>query len=222
MKAILRTLLVLVLALGSIAACGGARQRPEDVVRDLARALRERRYDDAYDLMSRGYRLRVTREDFRRAIERSPAEASELSAALERIETSAEITALVPHGADEPLRLIEEDGSWRVDDPVVDFYRQDSPRAALRSFVEALSRRRYDVVLRFVPNADREGMNAETIRRWMEGEEREDVERLMTNLRAHLDDPIEVVGDRATMHYAERFAVQFVREDGVWRIEDPD
>ncbi|MCC7537388.1 MAG: hypothetical protein IT379_14290, partial [Deltaproteobacteria bacterium] len=132
------------------------------------------------------------------------------------------ITALVPHGADEPLRLIEEDGSWRVDDPVVDFYRQDSPRAALRSFVEALSRRRYDVVLRFVPNADREGMNAETIRRWMEGEEREDVERLMTNLRAHLDDPIEVVGDRATMHYAERFAVQFVREDGVWRIEDPD
>ncbi|MCC7543024.1 MAG: hypothetical protein IT379_42805, partial [Deltaproteobacteria bacterium] len=132
MKAILRTLLVLVLALGSIAACGGARQRPEDVVRDLARALRERRYDDAYDLMSRGYRLRVTREDFRRAIERSPAEASELSAALERIETSAEITALVPHGADEPLRLIEEDGSWRVDDPVVDFYRQDSPRAALR------------------------------------------------------------------------------------------
>ena len=38
---------------------------------------------------------------------------------------------------------------------VVDFYDQSTPRAALRSFVRAMERERYDVVLRMVPNADR-------------------------------------------------------------------
>ena len=77
-------------------------------------------------------------------------------------------------------------------------------------------------VMRFVPKADREGMTVERMKQAWEVENREEIERIVANLRANLDNPIEVVGDRATMPYGERFRVQFVREDGVWRIEDPD
>ena len=85
-----------------------------------------------------------------------------------------------------------------------------------------MERRRYDVVLTLIPEADREGMSEERMRDTWEGEGREEVERLLANLRAALEDPIEEVADRATMSYGDRFRVQFVRENGVWRIEDPD
>ncbi len=120
------------------------------------------------------------------------------------------------------LTLVLVDGKWRIHGNVVDFYDQSTPRAALRSFVRAMERRRYDVVMRFVPKADREGMSPEQMREAWEGESREEIERLIADLRANLDEPIELVGDRATMSYGDGAAVQFVREEGVWRIEDPD
>jgi hypothetical protein len=129
---------------------------------------------------------------------------------------------VVEYGDGETLRLVRERGDWRVATDVVDFYDQSSPRTALRSFVRAMERRRYDVVLALVPEADREGMTEERMREAWEGEGREEVERLLSNLRASLENPIEEVGDRATMTYGDRFRVQFVREEGVWRIEDPD
>jgi hypothetical protein len=85
-----------------------------------------------------------------------------------------------------------------------------------------MERRRYDVVLRFVPDADLEGMTTERMAEAWSGEGREEIERLLANLRDNLDAPIEIVGDRATMSYGERYAVRFVREDGDWKIEDPD
>ncbi len=85
-----------------------------------------------------------------------------------------------------------------------------------------MERERYDVVLRMVPNADREGMSVDRMREAWSGEGREEVERLLENLRANLDAPIEEVGDRATMPYGDRFTAEFVREDGIWKIEDPD
>ncbi|MEZ4339609.1 MAG: hypothetical protein R3B82_23545 [Sandaracinaceae bacterium] len=134
----------------------------------------------------------------------------------------AEQEAVVAYGDGESMRLVRESGEWRVATDVVDFYDQSTPRAALRSFVWSMERRRYDVVLQLIPEADREGMTVERMRETWEGEGREEVERLLANLRAAIDDPIEEVGDRATMAYGDRFRVQFVREDGVWRIEDPD
>jgi hypothetical protein len=54
------------------------------------------------------------------------------------------------------------------------------------------------------------------------GDQREDVERLLNNLREHLDAPIEIVGDHATMPYGDHLQVQFVREADGWKIEDPE
>jgi hypothetical protein len=208
----------------ALSGCPGvtASATPEGTVASFSSALRDGRISEAYSLMSEDYRRRVSFEEFERYFRDYPAEVQQTARALSERRGRAEQEAVVEYGEGETLRLTREGGDWRVATDVVDFYDQTSPRATLRSFVRAMERRRYDVVLRLIPAADREGMSEERMREAWEGEGREEVERLLANLRASLDNPIEEVGDRATMIYGERFRVQFVREDGVWRIEDPD
>ena len=201
---------------------GGSGASPEAALRSYARALREHRVGDAYAMMSEAYRRRVTREEFRRYFEDYPAEVRQTARALEEQRGEAQVEASVEYGEGESMRLAREAGTWRVVTDVVDFYDQSTPRSALRSFVRAMERRRYDVVLRLVPARDREGTTEEGVREALEGSGREEMERLLAYLREALDNPIEEVGDRATMSYGERFRVQFLREEGRWLIDDPD
>ena len=212
-----RTLVALLLS-----ACAARQGSPEATVRSFGDALDDGRYEAAYALLGESYRRRVPFEEFVRYLQTYPEEARELAALLAHPAETEAITARVPFSDGDALDLVWEDGGWRVVGNAVDFYDQSTPRAALRSFVRAMERRRYDVVLRFVPEADREGMTVEHMRQAWEGDAREEVDRLVANLRANLHRPIEVVGDRATMTYGDSYTVQFVREDGVWRIEDPD
>ena len=221
---ILRVALVLCgVALG-VGGCGGAGPRadPEATVASFAAALREGRLEEAYGMMSRSYRRRVPFEEFARHLETHPEEAREAADALSRPDGPAEEVATVTYSDGEQLEMIREDGDWRIATNIVDFYDQSSPRAALRSFVRAMERERYDVVMRMVPEADLEGMSEDRMREAWSGENREEIERLIANLRAHLDNPIEQVGDRATMPYGERNTAILVREDGLWKVEDPD
>jgi hypothetical protein len=211
---------VVVLSAGCGAGTGS--DTPETTVATFAGALREGRYEDAYELMSRSYQRRVTLEEFRRRLTDNPEEAREAAEALARPDGPPEETAVVTYADGEQVQMVRESGDWRIATNIVDFYDQSTPRATLRSFLRAMERERYDVVMRFVPNADREGMTVERMREAWSGEGREEIERLLANLRANLDAPIEEVGDRATMPYGERFTAEFVREDGVWKVEDPD
>jgi hypothetical protein len=195
---------------------------PEATIARFTDEIRAGRFEAAYSAMSSAYRRRVPFEEFRRHLEQNPAEARELASTLSALEGEAIVTAEVPYGDGDQIHLVLDGSRWRISGNVVDFYDQSTPRSALRSFVRAMDRERYDVVLRFVPEADREGMTVERMREAWSGEGREEIERLLANLRASLDNPIEEVGDRATMPYGERFTVQFVREGGVWKIEDPD
>jgi hypothetical protein len=56
---------------------------------------------------------------------------------------------------DEPIELVQLDGHWRIRRESLDPYPQSGPLAALRSFVSALERHRYDVSLRLCPSRDR-------------------------------------------------------------------
>lgn len=219
-----RACLALAAAAALNAGCGGAgaSATPEAVVEGFASQIRAGRYEAAYATMSEAYRRRVPYEEFRRYLTDNPDEAQDLIRALSRVDGPADVSAQVPYGDGDSLRLTLDGSRWRIQGNVVNFYDQSSPRNALRSFVRAMERRRYDVVMRFVPNADVEGMTEERMRDAWEGEGREEIDRLLANLRASLDNPIEEVGDRATMPYGERFTVQFLLEDGVWKIEDPD
>ncbi len=203
-------------------ACGPAASSPRGSLDRLASALERGRTRDAYALLAEDYRRRVPFREFERQMRSRPESARELAALLRTADDDAEITAEVRLSDGDTLQLVFEEGGWRVRGNAVDIYDQSTPRAALRSFVRAMTRKRYEVVLRFVPDADREGMSVEGMARVFEGEGREETERLLAALRANLDAPIEVVGDRATMPYGEGATVQFVREGEVWKIEDPD
>jgi glutathione S-transferase len=213
---------VCAVVLGAVQGCAGTgAATPGAALSSFAEAIRQERFDVAYGLMAESYRERVSRDEFERHLRENPAEAHRLAARLSEPEGPIIVTARVPY-ADDALQLIQDGKTWHLEGNVVDFYDQSSPRTAIRSFVRAMENRRYDVVLRFVPNADREGMSVDAMREAWEGEGREEIERLLANLRANLNNPIEVVGDRATMPYGERFSMQLVREDGVWKVEDPD
>jgi hypothetical protein len=209
-----------------LAACSGGAQAgsPEAALSSFARALREGDVETAYSLTSEDYRSRVSAEQFARWIREHESEIHEVADAMEHPVGPAEAEATIELGEHERVRMVRDRGGWRIATDVVDYYSQSTPRQALRTFVRAVRNRRWDVVFRLVPEADREGMTEETLRARGEGDGREEVERLAEGIRAALDAdaPIEETGDHATIAWGDRFRAQLVREDGAWRIEDPD
>ncbi|PMZ55256.1 hypothetical protein, partial [Pseudomonas sp. FW300-N1A5] len=84
----------------------------------------------------------------------------------------------------------------------IDLYAQDTPRHALVGFIRALERKRWDIVMRFVPDAHKEGLDATKLKASWEGEEREEMEQVLAALKQALPTAsIEETGERATMPY---------------------
>ena len=207
-----------------LAACGASPARqPLAAVDAYAAALRAGDYGGAYDLMSARYRREHSRDDFVRMMKDSPQEvkqtASRLTSSNRRVDVAARF---VYDDLRDELPLILEDGGWKIASDPLEFYPQDTPNHALRSFVRAVELKRYDVVLRFVPNRWRQEMTEAKVREQFEGDKRDEVVQMMRLLSANLENPIEQEGDKARMPYGERFEVKFVREDGVWKVSDPD
>jgi hypothetical protein len=153
------------------------------------------------------------------------ADAEESKAFGQRLETEA---ARVPARVEiavssgETVPLVLEDGGWRVDGPAFEPWGQGSARAALRTFVRALTARRYDVMLRLVPNRYRGDLTAEKLRQYWEQEHKDERAALLDRLRPALGAPIAEAGDEAHLPYGAGLEVRFVKEDGRWKIEEPE
>lgn len=195
---------------------------PETTVTAFARALNEGNLQRAYAYMSDEYRSRVSFEAWQKLVEENSQEVIEASNALSRVRGPARVRAELDYQGDADLQLVQRDEHWFIASDVARFYDQTTPRAALRAFVRALEHKRYDVILRLVPNADKEGMTTASLEQTWSGAGRDEVERVLGNLRDHLEGPIEVVGNHATLPYGQRMRVQFLREDGLWKIENPE
>ena len=195
---------------------------PESTVQPFARAINAGKLEEAYALMSGEYRSRVSLEQWKKRLTDQPQEALELSNALGSVREPADQRAYVRSDDGEQLELRREGERWYLATNVADFYDQSTPRAALRAFVRAMERKRYDIVMRLVPTQDKEGITTERMEQAWSGPERESVERMLSALREHLDAPIEIVGNRATMPYGEHARVQLVREGDAWKVEDPE
>lgn len=204
-------------------ACGGAPddRSPEATVASLASALEHRDVEGAYALMSRHYREQVSLDEFR-AIFLDEPEIARTAERLRERDGAAEEEAVVTYGSHERLLLRREESGWRVVSDVVDWYSQRTPRDTVRSFVRAVEARRWDVLLRLLPEADREGMTEDRLREMLAGEGEEALDHLAAGMRSALDADIEEHGDRATLPYGERFRVELVREGEVWCVADPD
>ena len=209
-----------------LAGCAGAEPveaSPEKTVAKLARALLDGHFEEAYALMSSDYRAQVSFEQFKARLEANPEEAAATADQLARATEPPVVRAVVVYDEqDGRLELERGEEGWLVTTDLTAFYDQSTPRNALKAFVRAMARRRYDVVMRLIPNADKTGITTESMEKAWSGEGREEAERLIHNLQAHIDAPIEIIGERATMPYGDRMRVQFVREDGRWKIEDPE
>jgi len=155
--------LALPLAFGAFlaaAGCGSATspREPAEALRAYARALDEQRVEDAYRMLSEEARRGLSLEAFRRAVLENPSEAREIARALSRPSGDARVTARVILPTGEELPLVLEGGTWKVEGSAVDLYGSATPRQALLGFLRAFDRKRWDVVLRYVPEEERSGV----------------------------------------------------------------
>jgi hypothetical protein len=219
-------LFALVAAAASIAlpACGPAQPAgdPGSVLKDYGHALEQGHADEAYSLLSDDAKRSVSVESFRRMVKDDPDEVRELGRALQRSSAPAVVTATVTAANGQELDLVLEDGRWRVEAGAVDLYAQDTPRHAVQGFVRALERKRYDVILRFVPDAHKEGLNAAKLKDAWEGRDKEEMAQVLSALKQVLPSAsVEETGDHAALTYGAG-TMQLVKEHGLWKIEDFD
>lgn len=194
---------------------------PKAALDSYAAALREGRADRAYSMLSDEAKRDLPFGAFEQMLRDNPAEAQQLAAQLSSVSAPVRVTATVTAADGEVLLMVMEDGQWRVDGSVVELYGQQTPRQALESFVRALDRGRYDVLLRFVPKGKRGDLTAADLKKAWEGEQSEEIRALTEVLRASLPTVrIEVVGDRATVAFGAGGAVELIREQGIWKVED--
>lgn len=195
-------------------------QRPEAAIEAYADALARRDTPRAYARLREVDKRALPPADYGRLLARDAAEAKELAAWLAHA-GPARVTARVKLDDGSELELELAGDHFVLVDPLARFYGQSSPRQALRSFVRAVQRSRWDVVLALMPNAAREGLDAATLGRQLEAR-RQELDRMTALLSASLEAPMEVVGDRATMPYGESYTARLVREGQQWKLEDPE
>jgi hypothetical protein len=216
--------------------CGGGAidRMPSDTLRAYASAIEEGRTDEAYALLSRDARRQVPIEAFRRSIAAGRDEALELARAIERPAVPAAITASLALPNGDRLDLVLEDGQWRVTAAAVDWYSQATPRRAAETFLRALEKKRWDVLIRLVPDVEREGvpvgsederaapaLTPEKLKEAWEGPQAQEMALVAKALRAALPTAvIEEQGDVASLAYGPGATVSFVRENGLWKIRD--
>jgi hypothetical protein len=194
---------------------------PKAALDAYAQALREGRLSDAYAMLSDEAKKTIPFEAFQRMVKENPDEVNDITKALERPSGPPLVTATVSAPDGQSLLLIYEDGRWRVDGSAIDLYSQATPEAAVQAFVRALKNKRYDVLLRFVPDKKSEGLTAAMLKKAFEGEQREEMERITQALAAALPTAhIERIGDQATMAYGAGGTVELVREHGAWKLEE--
>lgn len=218
----MRVVLVLVLGLGLVLTACGGNKGPSQTLDNYGRALKNRDFGKAYDLMSSTYRGKVSREDYMRMMRDNVREVDETADRLRDKKANLEVSAEFEYGLGDRMLLVQEDGRWRIATNPLAFYDQSTPRNALRSFLRAYRLERWDVMLRFVPNAYREKMDVAKMKAQFTGPSHENVENLINTIEANLDQPIVERGNDARMSYGDRFTVQFLKEDGAWKVKDFD
>lgn len=205
--------------------CGHSRsvkRTPQQVLKEYVAALKAGDHDRAYGMTSVSFRKRHSRKEFSRLLKQNKSGLKESLRLLSGGAIKTQVQAVVNYGAGETLKLEVEKGRWMIASDPSDLYSQSTPQDALRSFVRAIERKRYDIVLRFVPAKWADSMTVEKLKKQWEGGQRGEVTALLKLLRENLKAPIHHSGDRASMPYGEKSEVRFVLEEGVWKIEDPD
>lgn len=204
-----------------MAGCRSPKMDSQATARAYYRALAAGRGNRAYDLLDPSIRKQISRRTF---VQNVKALSSQQRASYKKIASSKDLTMTpvlelrIDHSRTLTLKRTKK--GWKIQTNIFAFYPQDTPRHALRSFLSALRQNRYHVLLRFVPRRYRRHMSEQDLQAMFKGEHGKRIRKLAEALLPHLDDPIEVQGNRATLVYGDGAKVNLVREEGVWRILD--
>jgi len=200
------------------AACAHAPAAPGAALAAFGDALARGDLRAAYAMTSADLQRRVPFEAFAAGFQGPAADPAGLgrriAAEAERVAPRVEVEL----AAGERVPLVFQDGQWRVDGPVYEAWGQETPRAALRTFVRALDARRYDVLLRLVPDRVRGGLTPERLRTFWEESDADVHRRLLAKVRTAVSAPLVEAGDEAHAPLAEGGEVRLVREPGGWKI----
>ena len=218
------SLLAAFLLMGALNGCSASTQPargPSETLRAYAEALEQERIDDAYGMLSDEAKRELSLDAFRRMVRENPAEVREIAKALSRPGGDPVVSATITTPAGDTLLLVYESGRWKVDASAIELYSQATPRQAVTSFTRAYERGRYDVLMRFVPDTKKPGLDAKKLKEAWDGSQKQEMQRLIPAVKSALPTAtFEEVGDRATMPFGAVGTVQLVREHGVWKIED--
>jgi hypothetical protein len=195
------------------------------VIAAYAAALKARDAEAAYALLSAEAKRSLPFEAFKRMLDENPQEVQQIAVALSREAEPQEITATITASDGETMKLVYEDGGWRADASAVDLYSQATPRQALQAFIRAFEARRYDVLMRFVPEAELSGLSQEKLKTAWEGDQKMEMGALVAALKSGLPTArVEILASRATVAYGPDGAasVLLLEEHGLWKIEEFD
>ena len=144
--------------------CGSRQSGAVSALHDYSAALRAHDYSAAYDMMSESFQAKHSREDYVRMMKESGQEVAQTAQILSSQRKDVDVIAEFSYGLGDSMRLVQEDGEWRIASNPLEFYSQATPRDALRSFARAYTLKRWDVMLRFVPTKYRERMSTDKMR----------------------------------------------------------
>jgi hypothetical protein len=209
-------------ALALSEACAHRPEEPAATVASFGAALERGDLRAAYLLTSLEFQRRMPYDAFAAGLATAGGEPAALGGRL-----IAEADAVAPRveltlALGEQVPLVLEAGHWRIDGPVYEAWGQATPRAALQTFIRALDARRYDIVLRLVPDRYRAGLSADRLRAFWEGDRKDEHQALLARVRAAVHGSLTETGDEARLLLAPDRTVKLVREGGQWKIEDPE
>lgn len=210
-----------VTALCSLALAACASGTPQDVVAEYGKAVQASNPKAAYALLAPELREETPYPEFlEQWRERRQALVGAAPGFQDARDTPAYVTAELDYNDYDKLQMTLGPDGWRISGGVLALYEQDSPRAAVVSFVRALEARDHERLMQFIPSDYAQHMTPESLAADLDSR-KEEVDALVLELKANLDQPISVRGDHAYLRYGEH-KVTLVLEGDAWKVEDPD
>lgn len=204
---------------GSGCASSASRPTPQAAIVNYAAALEARDARAAYAALSVDAQRRVPFARFEAMMRENPEQVAALAKRLNEKPEQMVVTATFRGSPGEVLKLTLEDGQWKADLSAIDLYSQATPLAAVASFVRAFQQRRYDVLIRFVPDTEKAGLTTEQLKKAWEGPQKQEMVDTVEALVAALPSArVDEYGDKATLAYGSAGTVELVLENGLWKI----
>jgi hypothetical protein len=192
---------------------------PEAAILNYASALEAGDARAAYATLSVEAQRRVPFARFEAMMRENPEQVAALAKRLNQSPEQLTVTATFAGSPGEVLKLTLEDDEWKADLSAIDLYSQATPLAAVGSFVRAFEQRRYDVLLRFVPDSEKAGLSPEQLKTAWEGPQQQEMAAVVDALKATLPTAkAEEYGNKATLAYGSGGTVELLEENGLWKI----